>query len=52
VVLCRHESCTRQNAASAVDFASIKKHDAMGFQVGWGTVLEQPVEHVKKARVS
>ena len=28
------------------------KHEAMGFQSGWGKALEQLVEHVKKARVS
>jgi uncharacterized protein YndB with AHSA1/START domain len=29
------------------DEASRAKHDAMGFQDGWGTVLDQLVAHVK-----
>ncbi len=27
------------------------KHEAMGFQSGWGKALDQLVEHVKKTRV-
>ena len=27
-----------------------KKHDAMGFQTGWGKALDQLVEHMKTAR--
>ena len=33
------------------DEKSREKHDAMGFQAGWGKALEQLVEHVKKTRV-
>jgi uncharacterized protein YndB with AHSA1/START domain len=33
------------------DEESRKKHDAMGFQDGWGKVLEQLVEHMKIVRV-
>ena len=29
------------------DVDSRQKHDAMGFQTGWGKALEQLVEHVK-----
>jgi uncharacterized protein YndB with AHSA1/START domain len=32
------------------DEESRNKHDAMGFQAGWGKALEQLVEHVKKTR--
>jgi len=32
------------------DEESRKKHEAMGFHAGWGKVLEQLVEHVKKTR--
>jgi uncharacterized protein YndB with AHSA1/START domain len=33
------------------DEESCKKHDAMGFREGWGTVLEQLVEHMKTVRL-
>jgi uncharacterized protein YndB with AHSA1/START domain len=32
------------------DAESRKKHDAMGFKDGWGTALEQLVEHMKAVR--
>jgi len=34
------------------DEASRGKHEAMGFHDGWGTALEQLVEHMKKAEHS
>lgn len=33
------------------DEESRKKHDAMGFQDGWGKALDQLVEHVKTVRL-
>ena len=32
------------------DEESCRKHDKMGFYEGWGTVLDQLVEHVKTIR--
>jgi uncharacterized protein YndB with AHSA1/START domain len=33
------------------DAESRNKHDAMGFQDGWGTVLDQLVRHMKSVRL-
>ncbi len=32
------------------DESSRAKHEAMGFHEGWGTALDQLVEHVKQTR--
>jgi uncharacterized protein YndB with AHSA1/START domain len=46
-----HGSGTKYTAiAMHQDQASCEKHEAMGFQTGWGKALDQLVEHVKKAR--
>ena len=51
VLLEPHRNGTKYTAiAMHQDEASRAKHDAMGFQAGWGKALEQLVEHVKKTR--
>ena len=51
VLLEPHGNGTKYTAiAMHQDEASRAKHDAMGFQAGWGKALEQLVEHVKKTR--
>ena len=52
VLLEPHGKWTKYTAiAMHGDEASRKKHDDMGFQVGWGKALEQLVEHMKKTDV-
>jgi uncharacterized protein YndB with AHSA1/START domain len=48
-----HGSGTKYTAiAMHQDQASREKHEAMGFQAGWGKALDQLVAHVKTTRVS
>jgi uncharacterized protein YndB with AHSA1/START domain len=49
ILLEPHGKGTKYTAiAMHKDEASRGKHDAMGFHSGWGTALEQLVEHMKK----
>ena len=53
VLLEPHGSGTKYTAiAMHQDQASREKHEAMGFQAGWGKALDQLVAHVKTTRVS
>jgi uncharacterized protein YndB with AHSA1/START domain len=52
ILLEPHGKGTKYTAiAMHADEQARDKHDAMGFQTGWGTALEQLVEHMRKARV-
>jgi len=49
ILLEPHGNGTKYTAiAMHKDEASRAEHDAMGFQSGWGTALEQLVEHMKQ----
>lgn len=53
VLLEPHGSGTKYTAiAMHPDRACREKHEAMGFQAGWGKALDQLVAHVKTTRVS
>jgi uncharacterized protein YndB with AHSA1/START domain len=52
VILEPHGTGTKYTAiAMHGDEESRNKHDAMGFQTGWGAVLEQLVEHMKSVHL-